>query len=224
LCPNGGTLAGTGKVWWEEGKPAFHVEASFQDVQLDPFLWQTRTDQVSFGGTCEGTCSISGKGLWMDDLKKALSGTAELHVKQGRFQNKVLIKIGIIKDEIMGLRSLTRGRFDDFLNRLEDLDDGQVSKMQDSGAEYRADARGTFQIGDAKITSTNLRFDSHLFDVYMAAPGYWTFDGDMRLPKVMLHAGDEKGSLDVPLKIKGSVKRPRVDVEWTALRRTLIGK
>jgi hypothetical protein len=160
----------------------------------------------------------------MDDLKKALSGTAELHVKQGRFQNKVLIKIGIIKDEIMGLRSLTRGRFDDFLNRLEDLDDGQVSKMQDSGAEYRADARGTFQIGDAKITSTNLRFDSHLFDVYMAAPGYWTFDGDMRLPKVMLHAGDEKGSLDVPLKIKGSVKRPRVDVEWTALRRTLIGK
>jgi hypothetical protein len=40
----------------------------------------------------------------------------------------------------------------------------------------------------------------------------------------MLHAGDEKGSLDVPLKIKGSVKRPRVDVEWTALRRTLIGK
>ena len=78
--PSGGQLKATGKVWLEQGKPFFEVKAQAEGVHLDPMLWQTRTDKVSFGGTLSGACSVAGQGVTVEDVKAELSGNAELTV------------------------------------------------------------------------------------------------------------------------------------------------
>lgn len=195
--PSYGSLKGNAKFWVERGKPAFFVDVQFEGIELEPFLWQTRTDRVSFGGTLSGKCSLSSVGISWDDLKRELMGTADLRVSRGRFQNKVFIEIGKAAKEFLGIRELD---------------------------EYRAHAQGTFDISDGKITSSDLKFDSGFLDIYLTGPGFVTLDGALWVPKVMVRAGDEKESLQVPIKIKGTVNKPKVDIEWKSLRKSLIGK
>ena len=197
--PSGGSFDAAGKLWIEHGKPFFELNAKAEGVQLDPFLWQTRTDKISFGGVASGTFSVSGKGVTPEDTRSELKGTAEVIVTDGRFQNKVFIKIGEIAKKVFRAR-----HFD----------------------EYRAsEARGHFQIGDGRINSSDLRFDSrNLVDIYLAGPGYLTMDGDLNLPRVMLSAGDEQDALQVPIRIKGHINKPKVDWDWKPLRKSLIGE
>lgn len=196
--PSGGTFSATGKLWFERDKPCFTLEAKAEEVQLDPFLWQTRTDKISFGGAASGTCSLSSQGATPEEVKSGLQGSAEVIVTDGRYQNKVFIKIGETVKKALRIRI---------------------------PEEYRAsEARGHFQIGDGKIKSSDLRFDSkNLFDVRMTGPGYVTFDGNLYVPKAVVSARGED-PLEVPIKIRGTVNRPRVDFEWKSLRKKLIGE
>jgi hypothetical protein len=194
--PNGGTLKGTAKLWLSQGKPTFIWDAKFEDVGLDTFLWHTRPDGVSFGGALGGTCSVTGRGTTLDDLKAQLIGSADLQVTDGRFQNRVLMQIGRIAKEYLG--------------------------AQDSDV-YRANALGRFIITEGKIHSSDLRFDSNIFDLYMTGPGYVTFDGELRVLKVTVRVGQGKGAAQIPLRIKGYMNEPKVDADWKGLGKSLIG-
>ncbi len=196
--PSGGKMTAAGKIWMEDGKPAFQADAKVEDFQLEPMLWQTRADKVSFGGVLDGSCSLTGKGLSWADLAQELLGSAELRVNQGRFQNKIFLKIGEEIRKIVGMRA-----FD----------------------EYRAGhAHGRFEIGQGRISSSDLRFDSKtLFDVYLTGAGYVAFDGELRMSKVTVRLGDERESVEIPIKIRGTVNKPKVDFEFKALKKALIG-
>jgi len=178
---SGGEFSGAFTLDISEDPWRFFVRFHARNIRLDPFLWNTRADGLSFGGILTMTAWAKGRGFKRSQLEQYLEGSGKINVINGRFQNPIFAAIDDILDALMGIRPLQ---------------------------EFRSNASGTFHIekGKGRISTEDLQFASRPVSLFTAEKGYFGLGGEIDFPRAVILIGSKK----VPIQIKGTIHEPTV--------------
>jgi len=172
---------------------SFSTEFQARRVKLDSFLWETRSDELSFGGTLTMRGYLTGRGFGQENLTKSLQGKVSLIVRNGRFKNAVFMAIDDLVMNVLGTSILR---------------------------DFRSEATGSFVVrkGEGRFATRDLRFVSDLAVIYTAEEGHFGIDGSIDFPKAVVRVGDQ----ELPLKIGGTIHDPKIKPDLKSFGRKLL--
>ena len=198
----GGTFNDTARVDLGQRGFAYTTHLTAKAVQLQPLLAVLRPEAGKVvSGNLSLDSDLAGEGTLPEKIKQTLSGKGELLIKDGQLDGGELVQ-GLAT--VLGLDDLRQISFQEWAGNFT-IDHGKVkidSRM--SGKQVRLAPQGTVGL-DGKL---NLVLDTRLAPELTAridAGG-----------KVTRYFKDADGWGQVPLKISGSVERPRFEIDAKA--------
>lgn len=198
----GGSFKDTARV--DLGRPGlvYHTHLVLDAVQLQPLLsaWKAEVGARTTG-TLGLDTTLSGAGTLPETVKRTLSGSGKVLIRDGRLDGGQLAQ-GLA--DVLGIADLRRLSFRQWDGNFR-VDKGQVQiDSRFSGDQVRLAPQGTIGL-DGRL---NLHLDARLAPELTARLD--------RGGRVTRYFQDAEGWGEVPLKLTGSLDRPRFEIDAKA--------
>ncbi|MGH7255625.1 MAG: AsmA family protein, partial [Nitrospirales bacterium] len=98
-----GRIQGQGAMTLGQESPPFTVKVVLQNVQLGSVLEAVGTDKVWISGAATGDVDLQGLGFTMPELTKALQGSVQLTLKDGKLEGINMLQEAMVLLKVAGL-------------------------------------------------------------------------------------------------------------------------
>ncbi|MGZ8381335.1 MAG: AsmA family protein, partial [Nitrospira sp.] len=202
-----GEVKGQGKLIAGSDMPPFKGAVAIQGLQLGPALNAVAETPISISGTAGMDLSVQGRGFSMPDLTKALEGTGQMAVKDGKIEGVNLLQEVVSALNVAGM-SLGDAKATAFSTIETDLAVKQgvinVQRLLMDSHDFQATGGGTIGFDQRLNLAVNLKLSQEVSQKIAAAS-----------PVVKIALKD--GRLSLPLTIAGTAQAPSYGVDIKGL-------
>lgn len=206
-----GQVKAQGKLTSGSDAPPFGGKLTVDGLQLGPALDAVAAPQLSVSGTTRADLSLQGRGFSMEDLTKALEGTAHVTVKEGKVEGANLLQEAIAILKVAGI-SLDNPKITAFSTIETDLTVKQgvihVQHLLMDSHDFQATGVGTIGFDQALNLTLNLNLTQDLSQ---------KIAGSSPVAKLAL----KDGRLVLPLLITGTAQAPSYGLDMKRITGTV---
>ena len=210
LTAFGGRITGSSWINMGESPPAYGSDVKINSIDFDKFLTAFAGLEGVLYGKLTADMLVSGVGNSIGEFKKSVIGVGSFHVDQGRFTPANILSEAGAAASLLGIDS-----------------EGDETEFERMGGHFTV-SRGKVLVSDLVVStpgwsanaSGDVGLDQTLNMSWRIAPGR-SLEEKIPSNRRDLFPKDEKGRLQIPLRIRGKLTSPKYSLDTDAMKKAV---